>query len=233
MWWNGQPWLNDESLWPVSDKPEKETPVSVHITQGEDQRVTPAGIYPDRFSSFGKLIRVTAYIQKFIKRLQKIPVENELQRAETQWLGYVKQHRYGEEIQALNHSKSTDLGNKLGFFIDNMGLIRCERRLEKAPMDDEMKYPILISGKDRLSELIIMDYHRKLLHAGNHTLNEFRKRMWVTRRRESVKNVLKKCLVCKRYEGGPFRMHKLAPLPKERLTKSYPLLTLDWTAVDP
>ena len=129
MWWNGQPWLNDESLWPVSDKPEKETPVSVHITQGEDKRLTPAGIDPDRFSSFGKLIRVTAYIQKFIKRLQKIPVENELQRAETQWLGYVKHHRYGEEIQALNHGKSTDLGNKLGFFIDNMGLIKCRYKV--------------------------------------------------------------------------------------------------------
>ena len=52
--------------------------MSVHLVQGENQKKTLAGIGADRVSNFRNLIRVAAYVQKFVKRLRKQPVENSL-----------------------------------------------------------------------------------------------------------------------------------------------------------
>ena len=233
-WWNGPSWLAGETEWPASHDPIEATPVTANFVQGEGPDGSPAGIDPERFTSFGKLVRVTAYVQKFIDKIQKKSVgttisRDEYQRAESKWIQFTQQQHYNDEFEALKKQKSTDLINKLGLFVDEMGLLRCKGRMENA-IDSQSKCPILLPGKDQLAELIIMNYHKMLLHSGtNHTLNESRKRFWITRGRETVKTVLKKCLTCKRHEGGPFRMPKLAPLPKERLMESLPF---EFTGVD-
>ena len=233
-WWNGPSWLAGETEWPASHEPIEATPVTANFVQGEGPDGSPAGIDPERFTSFGKLVRVTAYVQKFIDKIHKKSVgttisRDEYQRAESKWIQFTQQQHYNDEFEALKKQKSTDLINKLGLFVDEMGLLRCKGRMENA-IDSQSKCPILLPGKDQLAELIIMNYHKMLLHSGtNHTLNESRKRFWITRGRETVKTVLKKCLTCKRHEGGPFRMPKLAPLPKERLMESLPF---EFTGVD-
>ena len=50
-----------------------------------------------------------------------------------------------------------------------------------------------------LTNLIILEAHRKVAHAGiNATLTEMRSRYWIRRGRQIVKRLLIGCVVCKR-----------------------------------
>ena len=49
------------------------------------------------------------------------------------------------------------------------------------------------------------------------TLNKLRQNYWILRGRNSVKVVLRKCRVCKMFEGKPYVYPNTPHLPKERL----------------
>ena len=40
--------------------------------------------------------------------------------------------------------------------------------------------------------------------------------------RATVKKVLRHCRICRKYEGGPFRLSAMAPWPRERVSKATP-----------
>ena len=44
----------------------------------------------------------------------------------------------------------------------------------------------------------------------------------IVRGRIEVKNVLRKCRICRKYQGGPFKMPPMSPWPKSKLTLSAP-----------
>ena len=72
-------------------------------------------------------------------------------------------------------------------------------------------------------DLIIESYHKRLLHAGtNHTLSQLGYEYWVPHGRTEVKRVLRKCTICHRHDGGPYKMPPMAPWPKSRVMKSSP-----------
>lgn len=69
-----------------------------------------------------------------------------------------------------------------------------------------------------------------MLHAGvSQTLAEIRQDYWIPRGRSEVRKVLSNCKVCQRTEGGPFKMPKMPPWPKERVMQSIPF---EYTGVD-
>ena len=91
----------------------------------------------------------------------------------------------------------------------------------KCRTSDEVKYPKLLPRKHHFTDLIIESYHKKLLHDGtNHTLSQLRCEYWVAHGRTEVKRVLRKCTICRCYEGGLYKMPPMAPCPKSRVMKS-------------
>ena len=71
--------------------------------------------------------------------------------------------------------------------------------------------------------LVIQDVHEKLCNAGvSHTLSQLRKQYWIPQGRAMVKKVLCHCLICRKYEGGPFRLPEMAPWHRERVFKATP-----------
>ena len=93
-----------------------------------------------------------------------------------------------------------------------------------------MKTPILLNPKHRLAELIVNDIHRNLKHISvKHTLTELRERFWVCRGRRFVRNILRKCTVCRKYEGPSYAYPTSPPLTKLRLQDNYAFFT---TGVD-
>ena len=79
----------------TSHDPMEDTPVTAILVQGEGPDGSPAGMDPEQFTSFGKLVRVTAYVQKFIDKIQKKSVGNtisrdEYQRAESKWIEFTQ-----------------------------------------------------------------------------------------------------------------------------------------------
>ena len=61
------------------------------------------------------------------------------------------------------------------------------------------------------------------MHSGvSQTLAGVRLKYWIPQGRSLVKTVLKKCSVCHRSKGGPYRMPVMAPLPASRVREACP-----------
>nr|XP_022295086.1 uncharacterized protein LOC111105209 [Crassostrea virginica] len=74
-----------------------------------------------------------------------------------------------------------------------------------------------------VTDLLIESLHRKSFHVGvSQTLSLIRQKYWIPQGRSEVKRILRKCIVCKKYEGGPYKMPLMPPLPKKRVNESAP-----------
>ena len=84
-------------------------------------------------------------------------------------------------------------------------------------------FPILHSAPCDNNYLIILKCHVFVLHSGvKDTLNELRCNYWVTRGRQTVKFVTRKCLKCIRQSSRPFDVLPTAPLPSFREEIDFP-----------
>ena len=64
--------------------------------------------------------------------------------------------------------------------------------------------------------------HKQLFQAGaSHTLSQMRYIYWIPQVQATVKAVIYKCGV---YNGGPYKMSKLADWPKEKISKAAPFI---------
>ena len=60
-----------------------------------------------------------------------------------------------------------------------------------------------------------------MFHSGvSQTLCKLRYRLWIPHGRSIVRTVLNRCRICRRAEGGPYKMPPMAPLPSKRVTES-------------
>ena len=76
--------------------------------------------------------------------------------------------------------------------------------------------PVLLPSRYRYTELLIRQRHDHVHHNGvKETLNAIRETHWVLKGREGVKRVIRKCTICRRYEGKPFTAPP--PLPPSPL----------------
>ena len=113
--------------------------------------------------------------------------------------------------------------NQLNPKIESDVLIRCYGRLNDADFPEETINPILLPTWEKIVELLIEDHHKKTFHAGvNHTLAQIRMKYWIPKGRAEVKRVLRKCNVCQKYQGGPFKMPSMSPCQNNKVIRSLP-----------
>ena len=80
------------------------------------------------------------------------------------------------------------------------------------------------------TKLVIQDCHSKILHQGTtHTLSTLRESYWVPSGRSQVQKVLRRCVLCRKHQGGSFRLPAAPPLPEGRVNRKWPFAT---TGVD-
>ena len=85
----------------------------------------------------------------------------------------------------------------------------------------ELENPIIIPKNSDILPLIIKDIHEKLKHVGvQSTLVEFLSQFWTPQSRRKVKEVLNRCLKCKRMKSYPFMLPKFPNLPDERIQRT-------------
>ena len=107
--------------------------------------------------------------------------------------------------------------------MDEQGLIRCTSRLENSCLLENAKFPKLLPRRNHFSNLVILENHLKLLHSGvSHTLSRLRQEYWLAKGRTEVRRVIINCKICKRFEGGPYKLPVMASLPKNRVFESPP-----------
>ena len=182
---------------------------------------SPLGINVEKYSSVSRLIRVTAWCLRFINKMRKKSIQKgclsneELNDAEQLFVKHCQRKHFPDVISSIEKGKPNNLAKQLDVYVDEKGLLRCMGILKHANLCEAAKFPILLPQKDRFTHLLIEKEHKRILHSGaSQTLNEIRMKFWIPHGRAAVRSRLKMCKVCKRVEGGPYKLPNMAPLPK-------------------
>jgi len=185
----------------------------------------------DKYSDLSKVLRVTAYVLRFIKncRNSKNKIEGpltieEIDLAKFKLIYFIQQEVFSDEIKALLSNRAIPQWSKLSKldpFIDDKGLLRIKGRLEFSNLDYDTKHPVIIP-KGQFAKLMIRFQHRFLKHAGVDTVSSsLRTNFWIIGVRRLAKTVMKECLSCRRHDSRPCSQ-PVAPLPKERVRSAPP-----------
>ena len=76
-------------------------------------------------------------------------------------------------------------------------------RNAKIPFDS--KAPITLERNHKLTEILILYSHYKVLHRGvKQTLTKFRQQYWITGGNSCVKKVISPCILCKKLNDRPY-----------------------------
>ena len=187
----------------------------------------------DKYNSKSKLLRVTALVLRAVRKMKRMEgsvkdkelTADNLKEAEKLWLKSIQLLSFPKEIRRLNssHKNSNQLINQLDLFLDANKIIRCQGRLEHSTISTETKEPILLPSKHRFTKLVIKEEHTQVHHNGvKSTLNGVRETYWVLRGRETIKCVLKRCVICKKVEGKAYQSPREPSLPSSRVSDAPP-----------
>lgn len=223
-WHEGPLWLKQEQgSWPSTEiSPDKEivnsekrkTIVSSLTTSAEEFS------YFTRISSFEKIVRITAWIRRFINNCKIIKAARktgnlnieELKHAEISIWKIVQKNTFkSADCDRLRHLKP---------FTDSSGIIRVKSQLLMRQDFENFKFPIILPSDHEIVTKLIMHKHKLLLHCGIQTLMaELRENFWILRSRRTIRKVLRRCILCKRYDARHPEV-QAAPLPEDRIKDS-------------
>ncbi|KRY42839.1 hypothetical protein T01_8624 [Trichinella spiralis] len=130
-------------------------------------------INPGRYSSFERLIRVTAWCRRF-RHSTTLPASSrrtgtgltldELKEAERIWIRQEQIHAFSS--RELLDKAMTKMLCGLNPFLDEFGVLRVGGRLGRAQLEEETKFPALLPRKGMIVDLLIRREHNRQLHAG-------------------------------------------------------------------
>ncbi|XP_068734548.1 uncharacterized protein [Montipora capricornis] len=177
------------------------------------------------FSSLQRLVRVTAYVLRFVSNLKR---KNEKKELTDEDLKQEEIERTRElwirEVQGsvLNDEKFDQVKVSLSLYKDDKGILKCGGRLKNAPIPFNARFPIFLPRSSHLTNLVINECHLKVLHKGvRETLTELRSCFWVVKGRQAVKTVIAKCSVCKKIEGRRYSVPHSPTLPEFRSSDEF------------
>lgn len=162
LWMHGPEWLKDDENWPVWNGTETANISAVATEERKILEITsnhintynePAGIARiidiQRSSRYQKLLRVTAYVLRFISncRNQKkvgALTTHEIDAAAIKWIRSAQQSTYPDIIHSLQigSARKPNLIRQLNLYIDEHKLLRCRGRIDNAPLDADAKIPL-------------------------------------------------------------------------------------------
>ncbi|XP_046748844.1 uncharacterized protein LOC124412770 [Diprion similis] len=176
LWWRGPEWLRSEK-WP------KRIEVEVDMTETRSSAVlistkTETFEVLRKFSSFGKLQRVIAFILRFKantlggKKNGPLSVD-ELENAEKAIMKLIQREAFATELQSIEQGAQVIKTSKvasLNPYIDGGGLLRVGGRLSKADIPETQKHPMILPSRHPITKLILKKEHIRLHHCGPENL---------------------------------------------------------------
>ena len=167
VWFHGPSWLVEiENKWPtpkhltqLSQECSEEMKVEREKTSVIASLVTTqvkltSIIDGTRISNFQRLLRITAYVIRFVNRVQK--------RTETMGNPTTAEMKDAETLrikEAQRNVERNQLEKQLGLFNDEDGIIRCRDGLDNAELPYVSRFPALLSRHHWMSTIIIRQCH--------------------------------------------------------------------------
>lgn len=245
LWWNGPTFLHTtHNNWAPRDQPFApmlgvDMEERRNVLVGANISVQPAWDIRTRYSSLGKLLRVTVYCLRFVNNCRKdetkvkgciTPIE--LEEALQYWIKVTQAIYFHDEINSLTtgvvvHKTSHVI--KLNPMLDGYGVLRVGGRLTNSDLPFERQHPIILPKTDHFTNLILDFYHKKTLHGNVQLmLNCIRDKYWILNARSAVRNWIHHCNRCYRFTTR-VAQQLMADLPTQRVT---PSRTFQHTAID-
>ena len=171
------------------------------------------------------MYRITSWVNRFAKNLKEKLLNNavllkpfvtveELRRAHFQW---IKRNQ-----KTFDSIKLKMICKDLNIICDEKGLFRCEKRLKNAPLPYQAKAPYMINSEHYLAALIVNDIHTRFKHISiKQSLTELRQNFWICRGRQFVRNIIRKCVICKKYEGPSYQYPVSPPVSELRMNNDF------------
>ena len=233
LWWKGPKWLREgKDKWPtvlILDDTEEVKSERKNVTVMEicTQQELGIGQVIDikRYATLKKLLNVSSWVLRFIANIRAKRGKkdmnfeglsaDEIENAEKHWIKDV-QSTLKEDLSFKKTEKQLGIVNIEGIYV-------CKGRLERSDLDIGSKYPIFLPKDHTFTSLVVEDCHKKVFHClVQATLTELRTRFWISKGRQFIKKILKKCFICKKLEGKPFHCPPTSAMPEYRVTEAPP-----------
>lgn len=193
----------------------------------------------EHYNNIRSLLRVTTYVIRFVNNLKtsqrsqrnlKELRADYLKNTKTLWIKSVQASAFIEELSFLNrqdHKATPPIWvTQFGLFLSKDHTIKCKGQINNASLLPSTKSPLLLPAKHTFISLLVKQAHDLVKHSGITatltTLTTLRERFWVLRGRETVKNILQHCIVCRRYEIATCKIPQFADLPNHRVSEDPP-----------
>ena len=227
-WMNGPEFLKlPEEQWPVQTATLQQEGDMERRHVNAVTTVPPADvgnvIDVKNFSSWRRLIRVTAWIRRLTEkiRLRRNTLSGregplmpeELKKAEMSWIKSAQK-------DLKSRMKNGDF-KTLSPFIDDKGIIRVGGRIDKAIVSYEEKHPVLLPNEHRISLLITSHTHNHGHPGVATTTAKIRRKYWILKANKLSKAVKFKCVSC-REMAHKAETQLMADLPALRLAPQTP-----------
>ena len=234
LWLVGPEWLRlDPQAWPQQTELPPNSPaveadeVCFHSTIVPREPVIPF----DRYSSFTRLLRITAWAVRFTHncsahfkgcpQFSGCLTVTELKQAESYLVLAAQTTSFDIEMKALIGGKQiprTSCLISLRPFLDSSGLLRVGGREEHSGLPIDRRHPIILHGNHLLTRLIVHCEHLRLLHAGpTLLLSSLFQRFHIVGGRKLVRSITRGCPTCRRLTARP-QPPAMGQLPMERVT---------------
>ncbi|KAJ8040732.1 Alpha-N-acetylgalactosaminide alpha-2,6-sialyltransferase 6 [Holothuria leucospilota] len=240
LWWHAPTFLHKPcGEWPsrptlsVLDAVNEEIKSSENLTMTVTSKQCDLGVlHPERYSSWLKLVRVTAWLRRFIanarvnsaseRQLGTELTIREIESAKLVWYKRAQRDVYSSEIEDLKSGRCLKQKSSLlplNPCIDEDGILRVNGRLKNAEhLSYSTRCPIILPKSHDITRLIIhhIDATSNHVKGYNHVLSDIRAQYWIVRGREAIKSFQRQCPGCRRFRGKA-ASQIMAPLPVERL----------------
>lgn len=189
----------------------------------------------ERHSTLIKLIRVAAWMKRFIDRIRTKSCTRsgefsaaELERSEQICIKAAQKECFASEFDRI--AAGEPLGKSSRLFklcprIGHDGILRVGGRLDRMDADEDFIHPIIIDGRHHYSLLLLRKYHNRYNHQNDNTvLNELRQKHWMIGARRELKRLKQTCAECILRKASP-EQQLMGQLPRIRLEYGVPPFT--------
>lgn len=246
-WYRGPDFLyKEECEWPQNkvNKHETEEMMSQYVAA---VNIHHAEVVTENISSWLKLCRVQAYVHRFIENLKRSRQGEicltgnfssiELRTCENILYRQAQEEGYAEEISSLESGMVVQKNSPVfrdAPYLDDFKVMRARSRIDVDRVTDiplSVKRPILLPKNNRITDLIMMHYHKMYHHRNSETvINEMRQKFIIPAMRVKLRSIKNKCQWCKNQSAKPQTviMGNLPPARLATFSRAFSCIGIDY-----